>query len=128
MCSIESSLQGRLAGTPEKVRDLVANWIGPQRSHPWSDMWDRIVNRLVRQGTVERHKEKRSFLFFSWEKPTLRRAKRTEDALSGYASVARRTGLGAPLLNRSLLRLAQRDVISGEIDKGFADRKDQPPD
>ena len=120
--SIESSLQGSLTRTPVKVRDLVAGWIGPEWPDPWGEMRDRIVDRLVTQGIVERHQEKQSFLFFSWEKTTHRLAERTEDALADYASVARRTGLGLPFLDRSLLTLAQRDVISGEIDKGFTDR------
>ena len=94
--SIESSLQGRLAETPVKVRDLVAGWIGPdERPTPRQEMLDRIVDRLVRQGIVERHQEKQSFLFFRWEKTTHRLAERTEDALAGYANVARRTGLSS---------------------------------
>ena len=120
--SIESSLQGRLGRTPVKVRDLVAKWIGPVQPNPWGAMWNRIVDRLVSQGTVERHKEKRSFLFFNWEKTTHRPARRTKDALADYAMVARRTGVGLPLLGCNLLGLAERNVISGEIDKGFTDR------
>ena len=120
--SIESSLQGRLAGTPVKFRDLVAEWIGAERRNPWREMRDRIVDRLVRQGIVERHQEKQSFLFFSWNDTTHRLAEGTEEAMAIYASLARRTGLGLPLRDRSVLRPAQRDVISGEIDKGFTDR------
>ena len=33
-----------------------------------------------------------------------------------------------PLLHRSSLSLAQRDVISGEIDKGFTDRTEASDD
>ena len=121
--SIESSLQGRLTGTPVEVRELVAGWIGDERlEHPWRDMRDRIVYRLVRQGTVERHREKQSFLFFSWTNTTDRAAGRTEGDLAGYASAARRAGLGLPLRDRSPSRLAQGEVISGEIDNGFAAR------
>ena len=120
--SIESSLQGMLAETPVKVRDLVAGWIGPERPDPWGWIGGRIVDRLVRQGIVERHQEKQSFLFFSWKKTTHRPAVGMEEALADYASAARRTGLGLPLLDRGGLRLAQGGVISGEIDKGFTDR------
>ena len=120
--SIESSLQESLTGPPVKVRDLVAKWIGPKRRDPWGEMRDRIVDRLVRQGTVERRLEKQSFLFFSWKNTTHRPAEGMEQALADYASAACRTGLGLPLLDRSLPRLAQLDVISSEIDRGFADR------
>ena len=124
--SIESSLQGRLTRKPVRVRGLVAEWIGDERKHPWRDMRDQIVYRLVRQGTVERHHEKESFLFFSWMNITHRPAEGTEDALAGYASAARKIGLGLPFLDRSVPRLAQREVISGGINEGFADRTEYP--
>ncbi len=126
MGSIESSLEGRLTKTPVKVRDLVAGWIGPVRPDPRGEMRDRIVNRLVRQGIVERHQEKQSFLFFNWMRTTHRPTERIKDAVADYASVALRTGLGLPLLDRSLLRLAQRDVISGEIDQAFTIQTEVP--
>ena len=120
--SIESSLEGRLAETPVKVRDLVAGWRGPERPDPWGWIGGRIVDRWVRQGIVERHQEKQSFLFFSWKTTTHRPAVGMEEALADYASVASKTGLGWPFLDRGPLRLAQGGVISGEIDKGFTDR------
>ena len=51
-----------------------------------------------------------------------------EEALASYASVARKTGVGLPLLDSSLLRLAQHDVISGGIDKAFTDRTESSHD
>ena len=48
--------------------------------------------------------------------------------MAGYANVARRTGRGMPLLERSPLKLSERDVISGEIDKGFTDRTEASDD
>ena len=126
--SIESNLQGRLSGTPVKVRDLVAGWIGAEQENPWKVMRDRIVNRLVRQGTVERHKEKRSFLFFSWEDTVHDLAVRTPEALAEYGRVARKVGRGLSLWDNSPLTLSQGDVILGEIDKGFAARTEQTYD
>ncbi len=124
--STESQLQAALAGTPVKLRDLVAGWIGGERRDPWKDMRGRIVDRLVSQGTVERREEKHSFLFFTWKSTTHEAAERTENALADYARAARTTGLGLPFLDRSPEALARREVISGEIEKGFAERTEQP--
>ena len=125
--SIESSLQGRLSEARVMVRDLVAGWIGEERKKPWRDMRDRILERLVRQGMVERREERESFLFFSWSNSTHRLSQSMEGAMDNYARVARRTGVGLPLpQDRSPVTGGQRGAIAGEVRQGFVDRWDAP--
>jgi len=126
--SIESNLQRRLEKAPVKVRDLVAGWIGSDRPDPWGYVWSQIFERLVRHGIIELHQEEQSFLFFNWKKTTHWPATRMKEILADYANVARETGLGLPFRDHSPLRLAQRDVISGDIGKGFMDRTESDSD
>jgi len=126
--SIESSLEMRLTETPVKMRDLVAGWIGSKWPDPWQEMLYRIFGRMIWKGIVKRHQENHSFLFFSWQETSYRPAERMEEVLANYANAAGDTGLGLPLLDSSSLRLAQRDVFSGEIDRGFTDRTESSGD
>ena len=111
-----------------KVRDLVAGWIAAERESPWADMRTRIVNRLLSQKTIVRYQEKQSFLFFSWHNTAHRLAEKTPEALAEYARVARKVGRGLSLWDSDPLTLSRGDVISDEIDKGFAARTEQTYD
>ncbi len=121
--SIESSLQERLTETPVKVRDLVANWIGKEElADPWGQMRDRIVNRLVTQGTIERCQEPRSFLFFKWTVTKHGMPESTKSTADGYPD---KTGIKdptTPTVDQRRLGFGEGGAISGGIDKGFSDR------
>ena len=51
-----------------------------------------------------------------------------DKTLADYVKESRRTGFGLPLQDHSAQGRAQREIISGEIDKGFTDRTESDSD
>lgn len=125
--SVESSLQGRVTETPVKLSDLIAKWIGEHDlPDPWETIRDRIIDRQVNLGIVERHTEKKSFLFFRWESRTYRLSDQSSASLGDIANVTRRTNPESISADQMRLGFGEGGAISGGIDKGFSDRTEAP--